>query len=372
MARTRKTLAVGAAVATGAVALALAARSLGKARQRAVDAIHDPDGIEWNGYVDVRGTRQWLLVRGNHRSSEVVLFLHGGPGVPCTELAGTRYQGALEERFVVVHWEQRGAGKSFRAGLAEPLTLETYVADALAVTDQLRDAFGKEKIFIVGHSHGGLIGAHLAARYPDRYHAFLAVAPVVSTLRQEQLSAAYVRDHYTRAGDVHAVAKLDRSGQPPYPDPYPAIMAERMLLARTPGFTGPRWPLRRAAAELLTLPYYGLGDLVNYVRGFGLSLRQHFTADYWSVDLNRTHIRFEIPVFVLVGDNDRNTLTTLSREYFERIRAPRKELVVVDGAGHQVFFEAPARFCAEVIRLFSAVLPAESPGPVQLPTRRSV
>jgi len=358
MSRFRKALTIAAGVTGGVVGLAAVSRLAHIARERAIDAIRDPEGIEWKGFIDVRGTRQWLLIRGRDRSNEVVLFLHGGPGSPVTGLAGTWYQGALEERYVVVHWEQRGAGKSYHAGRSGPLDLETYVADALEVTDQLRAAFGKEKIYLVGHSHGGLLGAHLAARYPDRYHALLAVAPLVDATRQEQLSAAYVRDFYARRGDLHAVARLERFGDPPYADPYRAVMAERWLLARTPGFTGPGWPLRRAATELLASPHYGLWDLVNHYRGFHRSLRQHFTSDYWSVDLKRTHTEFAIPVFVLVGANDRNTPTSLAREYFERLRAPRKELVIIDGAGHMVFFEAPARFNGEVIRLFSALTPA--------------
>ncbi|MGZ3447634.1 MAG: alpha/beta fold hydrolase, partial [Myxococcaceae bacterium] len=95
-----------------------------------------------------------------------------------------------------------------------------------------------------------------------------------------------------------------------------------------------------------------------HYRGFHRSLRQHFTSDYWSLDLKRTHTEFAVPVFILVGANDQNTPTSLAREYFERLRAPRKELVIIDGAGHMVFFEAPARFNWEVIRLFSALTPA--------------
>ena len=358
MSRFRRALSLVAGVTGGLIGLAAVTRQLRIARERAIDAIHEPEGIEWKGFIDVRGTRQWLLVRGRNRSNELVLFLHGGPGSPVTGLGGTWYQGALEERFTVVHWEQRGAGKSFRAGRSGPLNLETYVADALEVTDQLRAAFGKAKIFLVGHSHGALLGADLAARYPDRYHAFLAVGPLVDATRQEQISAAYVRDFYARRGDLHAVARIDRLGPPPYPDTYRAVMTERWLLARTPGFTGPGWPLRRATTELLISPHYRLWDLVNHYRGFHRSLRQHFTSTYWSVDLKRTHTEFKVPVFVLIGANDQNTPTTLAREYFARLHAPRKELVIVDGAGHMVFFEAPARFNGEVIRLFSALTPA--------------
>ena len=60
----RKALTLGAAAVGGAAGLALGARAAAIARNRAIDAIREPEGIEWSGFIDVRGTRQWLLESG--------------------------------------------------------------------------------------------------------------------------------------------------------------------------------------------------------------------------------------------------------------------------------------------------------------------
>jgi pimeloyl-ACP methyl ester carboxylesterase len=54
----------------------------------------------------------YLLTRGADRSAPVLFWLHGGPGG--AERPVFRYfNSELENHFVVVYWDQRGAGRSF-------------------------------------------------------------------------------------------------------------------------------------------------------------------------------------------------------------------------------------------------------------------
>lgn len=99
--------------------------------------------------VDLNGSQQWITVRGKEPSKPVLLFLAGGPGV--SQLANARFAlGGLEDYFVVVNWDQPGAGKSFDAVKRSTLTPERYIQDAHALTQILREWFGEEKIYLVG------------------------------------------------------------------------------------------------------------------------------------------------------------------------------------------------------------------------------
>jgi hypothetical protein len=63
-------------------------------------------------YHRLGGIEQWVLVRGENVANPPLILLHGGPGL--NETALFRYFNApLEKSFTVVHWDQRGAGKSF-------------------------------------------------------------------------------------------------------------------------------------------------------------------------------------------------------------------------------------------------------------------
>ena len=90
--------------------------------------------------VTLGGVDQWILIRAQDTSKPVLLILHGGPGgsqMPWVDL----FQPAeLEENFVVVQWDQRGAGKSFHADLTvDDLQVDDFVADTLELTNMLRD-----------------------------------------------------------------------------------------------------------------------------------------------------------------------------------------------------------------------------------------
>ena len=99
--------------------------------------------------VELNGREQWITIRGQDPGKPVLLFLAGGPGG--SQLAATRSKlGALEEHFVVVNWDQPGAGKSYQAADFEKLTPEQYIADAHELTLYLHAEIWRGKDLSVG------------------------------------------------------------------------------------------------------------------------------------------------------------------------------------------------------------------------------
>ncbi|MGB5690767.1 MAG: alpha/beta hydrolase, partial [Woeseiaceae bacterium] len=133
--------------------------------------------------IEVNGDRQHLLIRGRDRENPVLLFVHGGPGMPAMFLAHS-FQRDLEREFVVVHWDQRAAGKSFVTD-TEPSTITTsqYLDDLFVVVDALRKRFGQERIYLLGHSHGSYLGILAVSRHPELFHAYIGVGQVVDEAR---------------------------------------------------------------------------------------------------------------------------------------------------------------------------------------------
>ena len=64
--------------------------------------------------------------------------------------------------------------------------------------------------------------------------------------------------------------------------------------------------------------------------------------------------RFEIPVLLLHGTQDTYAIPDLAQEYIERIEAPAKAYVTLDGLGHMAPFLAPDRILNELNTLIPA------------------
>lgn len=147
-----------------------------------------------------------MFIRGRKASNPVLLWLHGG--IPDTLLT-KRYPTRLEDQFTVVWWEQRGSGISFRPEIRpETLTLEQLVSDTLAVTNYLRHRFGQDRIYLMGHSGGTLVGIHAAAQAPDLFRAYIGIAQMSDQLRSEMLAYDYMLERFRKNGDADMVARL--------------------------------------------------------------------------------------------------------------------------------------------------------------------
>lgn len=144
-----------------AAGLALAVRAAIASSLRRADAVACPPGIAWSGCLNINGVPQWLVIRGEDTRNPLLLFLHGGPGMPLSLVTGRRYSAELEKHFVEVHWEQRGAGRSYSKALERtPLTNEQLVRDVDAVSSYLLATYHRQKLYLVGHSWGGVARRH--------------------------------------------------------------------------------------------------------------------------------------------------------------------------------------------------------------------
>ena len=72
-----------------------------------------------------------------------------------------------------------------------------------------------------------------------------------------------------------------------------------------------------------------------------LSLIPQIAAD----DITQRQIEYSVPMFLLQGRDDAHTSTELAREYFDRLHAPRKDIVVIEGGDYIMHVRMPQRFC---------------------------
>ncbi|KAA2297620.1 alpha/beta hydrolase, partial [Clostridioides difficile] len=99
--------------------------------------------------VEINGTGHEVMIRGVDRTNPILIFVHGGPG--CSEIPYVRkYQNELEQHFTVVHYDQRGSGKSYHFFEDySNLTTDVLVDDLLALRDYVSKELGQEKVILI-------------------------------------------------------------------------------------------------------------------------------------------------------------------------------------------------------------------------------
>lgn len=300
--------------------------------------------------VNVNGAEQWVLIRGSSPHNPVLLFLHGGPGFAQISFAPA-FQRELEEHFLVVNWDQRGAGKSYTAhAVSEDTSLESYIADTAELVRWLLANTGQTKAFLVGHSWGSTLGIHAVRRHPELFNAFVGTGFGVQFQEGERLSLQYLLAEAERRGDEKALRRLQSIQFPITEDTFDSYIKEKAKwMGRFGGYfhakTGPLF--LRALTSMAVSRRYSVRDYVRFVQGMRLG-RKVARRIILEVDLFRQVPEVDVPVVLCIGGHDLHTPFELARRYFETLRAPAKHWVWFDHSAHSPPFEEPQRF-AEVL-----------------------
>ena len=174
-----------------------------------------PGSIATLEKVNLNGSEQWISIRGRDADKPVLLFLAGGPG-GSQLVTERRALGGLEDHFVVVNWEQPGAGKSFTSVDHASLTPERYVTDGIELVNVLRERFGEEKVYVLGDSWGSVLGIWLIQRNPELFHAFIGTGQMVAFLETDLMCYDFALNQAQARGDTQKVEQLKKQGPPPY------------------------------------------------------------------------------------------------------------------------------------------------------------
>ena len=299
-------------------------------------AIHRPNSIASLERIRIGGVDQYILIRGNDSSLPVLLFLHGGPGMPAMYLAHA-FQRELEKEFVVVQWDRRAVGKSYREDISSTLTTGQLIADSVELTNVLRVRFHQDKIYLVGHSWGTYLGMLVIARHPELYHAYVGIGQLARSSPIAGLQDEYIRRSASRRGDQDAIKQLEEKG---------AIVRETLLFK----FGGEIHHARSFMPLLLTgltAPEYSLRDARNIPKGVSLYSR-NFVYNSISGELMDVITQVEIPIYFFTGRYDYTDPFMLTEQYFSKIKAPEKHIVWFEDSAHFPFFEEPAAFTLQM------------------------
>ena len=296
-------------------------------------------------HVTINGVEQGMFIKSKDINNPVLLFLHGGPGMPEYFLT-QRYPTGLEGYFTVCWWEQRGSGLSYSADIPpETMTVEQLVSDTLEVTNYLRHRFHKEKIYLMGHSGGSFFGLHAVARSPELYHAYIGTGQMTYQLESEKLAYEYMLQEYKENGNRKMVRELEAAAPTmtvPLPASYISLRDEAMhgagigttrdMKSVITGIFFPSWQSRE----------YTIREKMNIWRGKIFSARL-LRNTMFATDLTQQVTELDLPVYFFHGRYDYTCSYTLAKDYFEKLKAPVKGFYTFEQSAHSPIFEEPEK-----------------------------
>ncbi len=293
-------------------------------------------------HVNINGVEQGMFIKSKNKANPVLLFIHGGPGMPEYFLTQS-YPTGLEEYFTVCYWEQRGAGLSFSSDIpSETLTEEQLISDTLEITNYLRKRFGQEMIYLMAHSWGSFIGIQAAARAPEMYCAYIGMAQISWQLESEKLAYKYMIEQFTIAGDKRMVQKLEKfpiTKMNIVPNSYRSLRDEAMHKLGIGTTHTMKSVISGIFLPSLNFSEYTLNEKINLWRGKW----SVYSTTMWNQMIEKDLIamvpQLDIPVYFFHGIYDYTCNYTLAKDYFEKLQAPLKGFYTFDQSAHSPLFE---------------------------------
>jgi len=290
------------------------------AEDRKIDTLLTPD---------IGGIKQAIEIKTDDSHKPILLFLSGGPGSSMMNGASA-FTDALKSRFTIVQWDQRDAGKTLKLNPSPvPPSVALMGEDTYQVIQFITKRLGQEKIYLLGSSWGNVLGFEMVKKHPQLLHAYIAVNPVISQLASEKELLSILKNRFK--DDPLASAELASVNIPFKAD-------EDLFYLR-------KWLFFSEGKAFVTGNDFKTGFL-QWSKTWSPVWNEVMAAD-----LPATLNKVDCPVYFLVGQNDIQTSTAITKAYFHALKAPRKDLFVFDKSGHQIHRDEPEKFQTTILTL---------------------
>lgn len=291
--------------------------------------------------VEVNGTLLEIMIRGKNRDNPVIIFVHGGPC--CSEIPYVRkYQDLLEQDFTIVHYDQRGSGKSFDFGADYAnVTAATHVEDLIALTEYIEEYLQQEQVILLGHSYGTYIATMAAANAPELYSAYVGIGQMSDTINSELDSLKKCITAAEAEGnteDVTYLSGLENSithGEGITPREY----------VRKYGFAA-----RNIDENVDYLQGFILGseyNLFDAIRFYTASIKYQdsLVMEALNNPISDIVTEIDVPVYFVMGKYDCMTSPEAADKYLNELEGKAtQELVIFENSAHYPQFEEKEEF----------------------------
>ncbi len=308
------------------------------------------EGVDEQLYLPIGGQEQYVLITGKNVNNPVIIYLHGGPASPDSFCTYT-FADYLTDEYTFISWDQRGSGRTYYHNGEEDNsrgTIELALSDLDELVDYARSRFGQDKVILMGHSYGTILGSRYALTHPEKVSDYIAAAQVTSleqtdiySYNDALLKAKEAGRNTERMEKAYAAFNEERSIR--------NILALRKITSEFHPVTVRDNTVWMSAAS----PYFGMDDLRWIMVQMGdydeyYKLNKDLFDQTFDFDVNTLGKEYKMPVHFISGSDDWICPVDSVRNYMDSIEAPDKSLELFSGCGHNVQYAKPEEFAETV------------------------
>lgn len=272
-------------------------------------------------YIPINGAKLCISIRTKNERHPILFYLHGGPGDAALPLV-TKYNHQLEDIFTVVVLEQRGAGKSYYP-FTEKICLDTFIDDIHELILILLTRFNQEKLYLVGHSWGSVLGLKFIQLYPDLIHTYIGCGQVVNMLKSSKIAYDFALNENKRLGNTKIVNQLQTIDCSYQSDTWlHDLLFVTGQVVRLKGSLYGKSNYNQFVFDFLFSHDYSIKDTLNRQKGSLQSIK-FLWQELMSINFEPI-IAFEVPVVFIEGRHDHHVSSTLTHSYYETIESKKR------------------------------------------------
>jgi len=292
-------------------------------------------------YVQINGIEQYFLHVPND-SNNVVIMLHGGPGLANSYIA--YLQQPYWDFCNAVYYDQRGAGKTQikNQSTAESLSFDVLLEDLRQTIAYIKKKYNTDRIFLAGHSWGSMLGTQYILKNPNDVAGYIGYGQSTPGAKQDRHYYEFVKDEVMKSGNQEHISVIKQVCES-FPNVPREDYFEQYNIIAGIGFgSGYDFTVNDVFEIYANSPTWTEEDelLFESVEKLNEKLYAEVLFDW---ELSNTE-DYTVPVYYILGRHDEMTSSVIAAEYFETIKAPKKGLYWIEDAGHLLDTDNPSAF----------------------------
>lgn len=278
---------------------------------------HHNQKIDTSYFIKIGNIDQYINIKGT-ANKPIVLYLHGGPGAAAS-IHSDKITASLEQDFLVIHWDQRGAGKTLKQnGLKQRPTLTLMQSDAEELLAYILNTFHRQQIILVANSWGTLLAFHLAETQPNKISTLVAISPIVSLLSSQKKVNRILIKHFRKFKNHEAVKQLKTINIPYHNAKDMAIQFKWLSEYQGVSIND---TLYSQYSQFFEQWYTKWGLLYN---------------ELYKINRLKNMPALKCRTIIFSGDKDYTAYFRLTNRFFHKIKTDKKDIYWFKGIGHQI------------------------------------